>query len=348
VVEDGYINYMMIKKTFLHIFAPLSVLEQLKYPRIWTLFFILIIGILIPSSSLKAEEATADIYPYYKVDGPVLFDSTSAVTILWTSTQVSSCIVTRNTDNNRWTGTSGSLYYLGEVLGSITPRVTYTLTCTTLTGDTIRDSATAIPVKQSFPVLDVKAFQSGVEKEVLSWNRVPDAIGYSVYRNDYQDNTDAYSTDRNWELNGTVPQPPESDDRVRFEDSLVPYEYVDYRIHPIYNDGELLDVRNSKCCIYISRATSFPIDIGLRVNEGTPASPRVVVIAAYPEGDSSYGARTSPVRVAKDGKIYTLVVAKLDHPLASNVFIKLDDGSVKALMRLGEPDFRFAAPPTFQ
>lgn len=52
-----------------------------------------------------------------------------------------------------------------------------------------------------------------------------------------------------------------------------------------------------------------PIDIGLRMNVGTPSAPNIIKVLVEPEGQV-----TSPLRIAKDGKIYGVILVSPTDP----------------------------------
>lgn len=73
------------------------------------------------------------------------------------------------------------------------------------------------------------------------------------------------------------------------------------------------------------------IDIGLRVNQGTTASPDIQRIAI----EDPSGFVSSPLKIAKNGIKYNVALVDPSHPLATKVHIRLADGITKALRKFG-------------
>src|SRR3989344_588762 len=137
------------------------------------------------------------------------------------------------------------------------------------------------------------------------------------------DNNDRWTIEKRGKSNGNIIDSGEFYTTLSLKsyNGHVPFytEAGDKKIYISGHDG------NKAVVIALEFQDSY-IDIGLRVNEGTPTNPRIVAIAAYPEGNLS-----SPVRMAKNGKIYALVLVEPNDPNASDVILKLGDGSLKAL-----------------
>jgi len=72
------------------------------------------------------------------------------------------------------------------------------------------------------------------------------------------------------------------------------------------------------------------MDIGLRVNQGTPTLPNITHIAVEIEGKFSENV-SSKLRIAKDNKIYRVALVDVDDPNATKIRVSVGGGVTKAL-----------------
>lgn len=80
---------------------------------------------------------------------------------------------------------------------------------------------------------------------------------------------------------------------------------------------------------YICSSAPQFIDIGLRINEGTPSSPIIQAIAI----ENPSGTLTSPLHIAKNGITYRVALVNVGDANATKALIRLANGDIKALRK---------------
>jgi hypothetical protein len=147
----------------------------------------------------------------------------------------------------------------------------------------------------------------------LSWNEMSGATSYKIYRNSVFDKS--------------VNQPSSGTVATTSDSGLTSGQQYQYSVSAVNAYGE--SASSTSISQYAPGLCSYFIDIGLRVNQGTQASPNIQHIAI--ESITNPPATPSKLRIAKNGTIYNVALVDPTDANATKVLVKLADGSIKAI-----------------